>query len=86
MTLTISISPEAEAKLKEKAELAGVDMSTYAARLIERLADRPRSIKEISGSATEDFARSGMTEDELSEFLEAEKHAMRAERRNKRAG
>jgi hypothetical protein len=86
MTLTISISAEAEAKLMKKAKLAGVDAATYAAQLIELLVEPPPSLKEISGPIAEEFARSGMTEDELSEFLEAEKHAMRAERREKRAG
>jgi len=39
---------------------------------------------EISGPIAEAFVRSGMSEDELSDFLEAEKQAMRAERREKR--
>lgn len=88
MVLSLSISAEAEAKLKLKAALAGVDVETYAARHLELMAAAaaPKSLKEISGPIGEEFARSGMTEDELSDFLEAEKHAMRAERREKRAG
>ena len=38
----------------------------------------------ISGPVAEAFADSGMSEEELSEWLEAEKHAMRAERRGGR--
>jgi len=72
--------------LKAKAAAAGVDVETYAARQLELMASRPKSLKEISGPIAEEFARSGMTEDELSDFLEAEKHAMRAERRKKQAG
>ena len=86
MVLSLSISAEAEAQLKEKAAAAGVDVETYAVRQLELLARPPRSLKEISGPIGEAFARSGMTEEELSQFLEAEKHAMRAERRAKRAG
>jgi hypothetical protein len=86
MVLTLSISAAAEAKLKAKAVAAGVDIGTYAAQLLELVAAPPKSLKEISGPIAEEFARSGMTEDELSDFLEAEKHAMRAERRGKRAG
>ncbi len=85
MVLTIPISPEAEATLKAKAEAAGVDLATYAARHIELMAAPPRSLKELSGPIGEAFAASGMSEDELSEFLEAEKHAMRAERRAAKA-
>ena len=80
MTLSISISPEAERNLTAKAIAAGVDVETYAARYLEQIASRARSLAEISGPIAEEFARSGMTEDELAEFLEQEKHAMRAER------
>jgi hypothetical protein len=86
MVLSLSISEDAEARLKAKAAAAGVDVQTYAARHLELLASGPRSLKEISGSIAEDFSRSGMSDDELSEFLEAEKHAMRAERRGKQNG
>jgi hypothetical protein len=84
--LSLSISAEAEAKLRDKAAAAGVDVETYAARHLELMAARPKSLKAISGPIGEEFARSGMTDDELSDFLEAEKHAMRSERRGKRAG
>jgi hypothetical protein len=86
MVLSVTISVEAEAKLKAKAAAAGVDVATYAARQLELLAAPPRSLREISGSIGEAFSRSGMSEDELSDFLEAEKHAMRSERREKPAG
>jgi hypothetical protein len=85
MVLSLYISPQAEARLKEKAAAAGVDVETYAARHLELLASPPRSLKEISGPIAEEFARSGISEDELSDFLEAEKHSMRAERHGKRS-
>jgi hypothetical protein len=86
VTLSISISPQAEAKLKEKAAAAGVDVETYVSRHLELMASRPQSLHEISGPVAESVARSGMSEDELAEFLETEKHAMRAERRAKQGG
>lgn len=85
MVLSVLISAEAEAKLKAKAAAAGVDVETYAARHLELMASPPRSLREISGPIADAFARSGMSEDELSDFLESEKHAMRAQRRGKRA-
>ena len=85
MVLSIPISTEAEAKLKAKAALAGIDVATYAARHLEMIAAPPRPLKEISGPIAEAFVASEMTEDELAEFLEQEKHAMRAERRAKQA-
>jgi hypothetical protein len=85
MVLSLSISAEAEARLRMKAAAAGVDVETYTTRQIERMAIAPKSLQEISGPIAESFAETGMTEDELSDFLEAEKHAMRAERMEKRA-
>jgi hypothetical protein len=57
-----------------------VDVETYAAALIEQSAKPPLTLAEISGPIAEDFARSGMTEDELGDLLEEAKHLMRAER------
>jgi hypothetical protein len=74
MTLSISISAEAEAQLKERAALAGTDVETYAARHLELLAAPPRSLRDISGPIADAVAASGMSEDEISEFLEEEKH------------
>lgn len=81
MVLSISISPDAEARLNAKAQLAGVDLSAYVASLVEHNAKHPMSLAEISGPVAEEFEKSGMTEDELSDVLEEAKHAMRAERR-----
>lgn len=81
MVLTLSISAEAEAKLKAKAVAAGVDVATYAARHLEHLASAPRSLLDLSGPTAGAVTATGMSEDELSAFLEAEKHAMREERR-----
>ena len=83
MVLSLCISAEAEARLQAKAAAAGVDLETYAARHLELFAGPPKSLKEISGPIGEAFARSGMGEDELSDFLESEKHEMRAQRRGK---
>jgi hypothetical protein len=80
MVLRLSISVQAEAGLRAKSAAAGVDVETYAARHLERMAAPPKSPKEISGPICEAFARSRMSEDELSDFLEAEKHAMRTDR------
>lgn len=86
MVLSVTISAETEAKLRANAAAAGVDVATYAARQLERLAAPGRSVREISGPIGAAFSQSGMGEDQLSDFLEAEKHAMRAQRREKPAG
>ena len=81
MTLEISISPEAEAKLREKAAIAGEDVDDYAAGVLGRSTKRPLTLEEISGPIAEEFRRSGMSEDELTELLETAKHEMRRQRR-----
>jgi len=81
MVLTLPISPEAEARLAAKAKAAGLDVPTYVAHLVEESAKTPLSLKEISGPVAADFAKSGMTEDEFGDLLEAAKHEMRAEKR-----
>ena len=80
MSITVTVSPETQARLMEKATAAGVDLETYTARQLELLVSSRPSLKELSGPIAQHFAESGMTEDELSQFLEDEKHAMRAER------
>jgi hypothetical protein len=83
MVLRLSISPKVEAKLKAKAAAAGEDVEKYASRQLEAIAQRP-TLEELSGPIAKAFQKSGMTEDEWSDLLEREKHAMRAERRAKR--
>jgi hypothetical protein len=85
MTLSISISEQAQANLKAKADLAGTDLSSYISSLVEQNAKNPLSLVEISGPIAEDFEKTGMTEDELGDLLETAKHAMRAERRARQA-
>jgi hypothetical protein len=82
MTLAISLSPDTESKLSERARAAGMDVPTYAARLLERDVRRP-TLLQISGDIAERFRASGMTEEELGEILEREKHAAREARRGK---
>ena len=83
MTLSLHINPEVEESLRAKAAAAGQDVASYAAGILERFGLRPRSLQEISGPLADEFTRSGMTDDELAQLLESEKHAMRAERRVK---
>ncbi|MDB5322958.1 MAG: hypothetical protein JWN40_4589 [Phycisphaerales bacterium] len=84
MVLSIPITPETEAKLKAKAATAGVDMQTYAARTLERIAARP-PLEDVLAPLRAEFDASGMSEEELTELLEAAKHEMRAEHRARQA-
>jgi hypothetical protein len=77
MVLRLNISPRAEAALRRRAAELGVNVETYAERQIERLAAGELTLEELSGPAYEEFLASGMTDDELGQFLEDAKHEMR---------
>jgi hypothetical protein len=85
MVLSIPISSDTEARLKARAAAAGVDVETYAAQQLERVASMSRNLAVISGPVAEAFAQSGMTEDQLAQFLETEKHEMRAQQRTRKS-
>lgn len=80
MTIQIPISAETEAKLREKAAEVGQDIIDYAAGVLERIAEPPHSLREISGPLFDEFKASGMTDDELGDFLDDAKHRMRKQR------
>src|SRR5438876_6031812 len=79
MTLTISITPEVDAKLRERAQSQGRDVAEVAADLIRQGVTAP-TLDEILAPVRRAFAKSGMSDNELAEFLEGEKHAMRSEK------
>jgi hypothetical protein len=83
MTLQITISPDAEAALRRQADESGISAETAAARLLELSLSRIPDLIGISGSTYKGFKASGMSEDELSDLLEREKHSMRDERQSK---
>lgn len=83
MRIEVPIPPDVEAALRRHSAEAGLSVETLVARLLERYVRKIPDLVEISGPIGEAFKASGMSEDELSELLEREKHAMRAERRSK---
>ena len=83
MTLQISLTPETEARLRERAAEAGVQPADLASRIVELQVHRP-TLEEISGPIYKRFLESGATEDELIEELEQAKHEMRAERHTRK--
>jgi len=84
MVLTFSISPEAEAKLQVRAAAAGLDLTAYAAKTLERAATRP-SLDEVMAPLRAEFDQSGMGEDELTDLLEQAKHEARSEQQARKA-
>lgn len=85
LPLTLRLSADAKRWLETRAEASGTDLAGYVSALLEQMTHRPMTLEEISGPIAERFRESGMSDDELAELLEAEKHAARAQRRARRA-
>lgn len=84
MTIQIPLSPEAEARLRRRAEACGEDLASFVAKLVSHFAEPPTPLKVLSGPIFEAFKASGMTDDELGDLLDKTKHEMRAGRRAKK--
>ena len=74
--LSIQLPPLVLSQLRERARAEGVDVITLAERALRREAARPL-LNDVLKPVRDAFASSGMTDDELAELLEVEKHAMR---------
>jgi hypothetical protein len=67
MTLSISLSSKAEAKLKERAAAEGKDPTAYASDLLEQAVTRP-SLAELLSPSQADFARTGKSKEQVMEM------------------
>ena len=75
-TLPVPISATDLARLRDLAKAQGVDVLTLAEQALKREAARP-ALDELLKPIRDAFALSGMSDDELADFLEDEKHRMR---------
>ena len=82
--LNLTLPSDVERKLAERATAAGQSPEALASRIIADAVTTP-SLAETLADVRRRFAQSGMTEDQLADLLETEKHAMRQERRDRRA-
>lgn len=83
--VTLRLSKDAEARLAEHAAASGQPLSEYISTLLASVVETPRTLAEISGPVYRRFLDSGTSDEQLSDELEQAKHAMRAERRGRRA-
>lgn len=86
MDLTITeIPPEMAEALDERARHNGKSVEEYVRALIETDLLASRSFDEILAPVRKGFADSGMSEEELTDFIESEVKAYRAEKRTRKA-
>jgi hypothetical protein len=55
MVLSVSISPETEAKLKRRAGARGQDLAAYVSSLIAHFTEPPTPLEQLSGPIYERF-------------------------------
>lgn len=79
MDLTVSIAPDIATKLRERAAATGKAPEAYAAEVLARDVTRP-SIDEILAPVREDFAKTGISEEELMNLGRRAADAARTER------
>jgi hypothetical protein len=80
MTLQLNLPPDLAAQLEARAAATGTAPEKLALEAIRRQIVADDALDRTLAPIRQAFADSGMTEEELSELLEEEKHAMRRER------
>jgi hypothetical protein len=81
MDMTISVPDDVALKLKERAAVVGQTVPAYAAQLVAETLTKP-TIDELLEPVRADFAKTGMSEDEL---LDLGRDAVSAVRQEKKA-
>lgn len=79
MTLSVSLSPQAEAKLRQRAAAAGKDLTDYAAQLLEQAITRS-SLDDLLAPLRAEFAASGTSDEQLVDQINAARDAHRTHR------
>lgn len=70
MSIMVSFSPEAEAKLRERAASAGKDVSTLVRQIVEERLEAPLSFREIFAPLHEAFDQTDMSDAQLDTLFE----------------
>jgi hypothetical protein len=90
MTLILNLSPELERQLQGMAATAGQSLEAYVQELIEKQVrglngeSSTKTWQEICAPIAEAFAESGLTDEELKDFLTEVRDEVRADKRSKR--
>lgn len=69
MTVILELKPEIEEALQKKADAKGSPVNAYVEELIQKDVDLGPTLDEILAPVREQFDDSGMTEEELDDFL-----------------
>lgn len=81
MSLLIPLTPDDERLLVQRALAAGQEPGAFALDVLRRELSRLARVELLLMPAHEEFERSGITEEELTNILERAKHDLRREPR-----
>jgi len=84
MSVTVDLKPETEEKLRKKADAIGASLGIYVESVLQKHVDSGLTLDERLAPARKQFEESGMTEDELDEFLYGIRDEVRRERQARR--
>jgi hypothetical protein len=70
LTITISLSPDKERKLQQRAAETGQDIKSYVQQLIEKDLGAEPTVAEALAPFRKQVAESGMTDEQLETFFE----------------
>ena len=84
MEITITLPEEVERALGRRAAASGQDVKAFVEEMVKEQALR-LTLDEILKPVREEFAESGMTEEELDELIKAERRAMWEEKQGERS-
>ena len=84
MPLNLTIPPHIEARLRERAAASGQPVDVYASDVLVQAVSAP-TIDELLAPVREEFARSGLSEQELMDLGRRELEALRAEKQSGRS-
>lgn len=84
MTISVSLSPSAEARLRARASESGQDVAAVASELLEQAVAGP-TVDEVLAPFRKQVSEQGMSDAELDDFLRTEIEAHQREKREKSA-
>ena len=83
MDIRISIPPEMQDKLQQRALDCGQDVTKYVERLIEKDLTKPVSLRDLYAPVRRQIEQSGISEDELEALIEKARAEAYEERKRK---
>jgi plasmid stability protein len=84
MTLSLTVPPDVEARLRERAAASGQPLDAYASKILAEAIAAP-TIDELLSPARADFANSGMSERKLLDLGRKELNDLRTQKKAKPA-